>query len=156
MQKHGGDPTDAPRYTQVAGIGDITRIERCVINRRLAVRYFIEQKDREVRDDQRDVNDRKPTCRNAVRVRDHTNSFHRPELVVTMRPRSVGTDTKPRGALRRPGFGVSASIALGRAAFVEVRFWITGQQSGVRSAPRGWFWSQDGAAAWFTLTRTHR
>ena len=40
-------------------------------DRRIKVRQFVEQKDREVRGDQRDIDEREPLGWNAVGVRDH-------------------------------------------------------------------------------------
>ena len=61
----------APRYADVAGIVDIARIERRPVNRLAAVWQLVEQPHREVGDDQRDVDDRKPAGPNAIGERDH-------------------------------------------------------------------------------------
>src|SRR5580693_3656753 len=78
MHEHGRDPANAPWYAQVAGVIDITRIERCLINRRGPVWQFVEQKDCEVGDDQRDIDPWEPTGLNAVRNRNHASSLPGP------------------------------------------------------------------------------
>ena len=75
VHEHGRDPADTPRYAQVAGAIDIARIKRRSVNRRIPIRQLVEQKDREVRDDQRDVDDREPAGRNAIGERDHATRF---------------------------------------------------------------------------------
>jgi hypothetical protein len=51
---------------EVAGTIHIAGIERRLVHRRVTVRQFVEQKDREVGDDQRDVDNREPAGRNAI------------------------------------------------------------------------------------------
>src|SRR6478752_5491082 len=78
MHEHGRDPSDTPRDAQVAGVVDVARVERRLVDRRLPVGQFVEQKDREVGDDQRDIDDREPAGRNAIGVRDHASPCREP------------------------------------------------------------------------------
>jgi hypothetical protein len=98
MHEHGRDPAHAPRQTDVARIVDVTGIERRLVNRRLSVRYLVEQKDCEVGGDQRDVDDREPARRNAIGVGDHAKSFRKSP------PRS-----QPRRAADAARLGMSAA-----------------------------------------------
>jgi len=48
------------------------------------------QKDREVGDDQRDIDNREPAGRNAIGVRDHVTTSEAPEPVLTARGARCG------------------------------------------------------------------
>jgi len=52
-------------------LSTIARIERRLVDRRIPVGQLVEQEDREVGDDQRDVDPREPAGRNVIGVRDH-------------------------------------------------------------------------------------
>ena len=94
------DGTGRPRSNKCTGISpvprtrqpasccpiSIARVERRLVNRRLPVRLLVEQKDREVGDDQRDIGDREPAGRNAIGVRDHASSRREPSPALTAAP----------------------------------------------------------------------
>jgi hypothetical protein len=50
---------------------DVARIERRSVNRLVAVQQFLEKPNREIRHDERGVDDRETAGRNSVGVRDH-------------------------------------------------------------------------------------
>jgi hypothetical protein len=59
----------------VTGAVDIAGIERRLADRRIGVRQFVQQEDREVGSDQRNVDDWKAPGRNAVGQGDHAASI---------------------------------------------------------------------------------
>ncbi len=76
-KEHRGDPADAPRLGGVAGVVNGAGIERGVRDRRPEVRELVEEPDREVGDDDRDVHDREAPRFDAVGQRKQQPSSSR-------------------------------------------------------------------------------
>ena len=75
VQEHRRDPADPPRFGPVARAVDRAGIEGGMEDRRLQVRKLVEEPDREVGDDDRDVDDRQAPRRDSTRERKHAPSL---------------------------------------------------------------------------------
>src|SRR5262249_23471091 len=75
VQEHRRDPADPPGLGPMARVVDRAGIERSVEHRRLEVWELVEQPNREVGDDDRDVHDRKSPCGDPVGEREHAQSL---------------------------------------------------------------------------------
>ncbi len=71
VHEHRGEPADPPRLGAPAGVVDGARVERRVVDGRFEVRQLVEDPDREVGRDQRDVDDREPSRVESVGERQH-------------------------------------------------------------------------------------
>ena len=75
VQEHRGDPAVAPRLGALARAVDGAGIERGVEDRVVEVGQLVEEPDREVGDDDRDVDEGEAPRRNAIRERKHVREY---------------------------------------------------------------------------------